>query len=429
MRIKAKWVKGYAPIDKTIQKKSFFEKCFSIRILIIVFVVLFIIHFSLKLFITKFKSSLFSKKEISFNEINEPNEIIYQNNSISDVDVNELNNIKNYINNLQLINTNEGFDKYENPKISIIIPIYNNGKNIEKSLLSIYNQNFKEIEILLIDDFSTEKSDLNINQLMSKFHSTLLFKNEKNKGTLYSKIQGILKAKGKYILFLYPGDFFTKNDVFSSLYEQAEKDDIDILGFSSLLNKGKCVHHYKDIKLMDKEINNLIMYNVTKDDVNRVGDVIFNYFIKSELLKTAVEEIDDDYLQEKNIRFNSDFYLLYLLGKKAKNFKQIKNIFYYSSKKWDEKWRENDLNMRCLNYINYIDFLFNKTIDDFKEKKIVLYELQNWILNTKCRKNDFIREQALNLVRLISEKKYVPNKYKKDLFLFMFENITVISNL
>ena len=421
--------KGYERIDKSNPKKTFFKKYFTIRILIIILVILFIIHLTLKFFISKLKSSFFSKNEISLYEIFEPNEIIYKNNSLSETDINEINNIKNYINNLQLTNANEEFKKYENPKISIIVPVYNNGKYLEKSLISIYNQNFKEIEIIIIDDFSTDDSISKINQLLSKFHSISIYKNEKNMGTLYSNIEGVLKSKGKYLLFLYPGDFFTKDDIFNTLYEQAEKNDIDMLGFSSLLNNGKYIHHYNEIKLMKKHINKQIMYNVTKDGVNRVGDVIFNYFIKINLLKNILKGFDEEFLSEKNIKYNSDFFLLYLLGKNSKKFKQIKNIFYYSSKNWEEKWTEDDLNMRCLNYINYLDFLFNKTNDDYYEKKIVVYELQNWILNTKCRKNDFIRDQATNLARLISEKKYIPNKYKKELFLFMFENVTVISNL
>jgi glycosyltransferase involved in cell wall biosynthesis len=427
MRIYSKWEKGYNPLDKSTKKKSFFTKFCSIRILIIISVILLIILLTLKFFITKSKSSFFTKNEISLYEIFEPNEIIYQNNLLSETDINEINNIKNYINNLQLINPDKENKKYQNPKISIIIPVYNNGNFLEKSLISIYNQNFKEIEIIIIDDYSTDNSVSEINQLLSKFHSISFYKNEKNIGPLYCKIQGVLKSKGKYLLFLYPGDFFTKNDIFSTLYEQAEKDDLDMLGFSSLLNNGKYIHHYTEIELMNKNINNHIMYNVSKDYINRVGDVIFNYFIKGELLKTVVNEFDNEFLNEKNIKYNSDFFLLFLLGKNVKIFKQIKNIFYYSSKNWEEKWKESDLYMRCLNYINYLDFLFNKTNDDYFEKKIVVHELKNWILNTKCRKNDFIRDQATNLARLISEKKYVPNKYKKELFIFMFENITVIS--
>jgi glycosyltransferase involved in cell wall biosynthesis len=243
----------------------------------------------LKLYITKIKSLIFYQHDTSTNEIiNEPTEIIYQNNSISEIDTNELKNIKNFIKNEKLLNPDETFQKYENPKISIIIPIYNGVKLIENSLYSIYNQNLKEIETIIIDDYSTDKTSEKINQLISKFHSTSYYRNEKNRGILYSKIQGIINSKGKYILFLYPGDFFTKNDVFTILYEQAEKDNLDILGFSSLLNNGKYLHHYSNIELIKKNIINQLIYNATKDDFNRVGDVIFNYFIKCELLKNIL---------------------------------------------------------------------------------------------------------------------------------------------
>ena len=72
--------------------------------------------------------------------------------------------------------------------------------------------------------------------------------------------------------------------------------------------------------------------------------------------------------------------------------------------------------------------MINKS-DNYDEKKIVLYELDNWIFNTKCRKNDIIRDDVSKLVKLLAEKTYVPNQNKKELFLFMFENVTVISSL
>ena len=80
-------------------------------------------------------------------------------------------------------------------------------------------------------------------------------------------------------------------------------------------------------------------------------------------------------------------------------------------------------------YYNYLEFLYNKTDDNYNEKKIVIYELDNWIFNTKCRKNDIIRDDVSKLVKLLAEKQYVPNQNKKELFLFMFENVTVISSL
>ena len=426
MRIRTKLEKEYKPINKSILNITFFEKSFcSLRFTSIILLILFSIYIILNIytkFITKSPFSIL-KTEINNDKTSEPREIIYQNYSL-ELDKNELKNIHNFIKNNKLLNPDETFNKYDNPKISIIIPVYNGEKTIEKSLLSIYNQNFKEIETIIIDDFSNDKSVEKINKLMKKFPSISLYQNQINKGLLYSKLTGILKAKGKYILFLYQNDFFTKKDAFSILYEEVEKNNLDILGFSSLLNEGKYIHHFNEIENISQ-----IMYNITTEGVRRTGDVIFNYFIKNDILKNILEQINEKYL-EKITNYNSDFFLLYLISKNtAHNYKQIKDILYYSSRNWNKKWEESEINIRCLSYYNYLEFLYNKTDDNYDEKKIVIYELDNWIFNTKCRKNDIIRDDVSKLVKLLAEKQYVPNQNKKELFLFMFENVTVISSL
>ena len=426
MRIRTKLEKEYKPINKSILNITFFEKSFcSLRFTSIILLILFSIYIILNIytkFITKSPFSIL-KTEINNDKTSEQREIIYQNYSL-ELDKNELKNIQNFIKNNKLLNPDETFNKYDNPKISIIIPVYNGEKTIEKSLLSIYNQNFKEIETIIIDDFSNDKSVEIINKLMKKFSSISLYQNQINKGLLYSKLTGILKAKGKYILFLYQNDFFTKKDAFSILYDEVEKNNLDILGFSSLLNEGKYIHHFNEIENISQ-----IMYNITTEGVRRTGDVIFNYFIKNDILKNILEQINEKYL-EKITNYNSDFFLLYLISKNtAYNYKQIKDILYYSSRNWNKKWEESEINIRCLSYYNYLEFLYNKTDDNYDEKKIVIYELDNWIFNTKCRKNDIIRDDVSKLVKLLAEKQYVPNQNKKELFLFMFENVTVISSL
>ena len=426
MKIRTKLEKEYKPINKSILNITFFEKSFcSLRFTSIILLILFSIYIILNIYTQLITKSPFSilKTEINNDKTSEPREIIYQNYSL-ELDKNELKNIQIFIKNNKLLNPDETFNKYDNPKISIIIPVYNGEKTIEKSLLSIYNQNFKEIETIIIDDFSNDKSVEIINKLMKKFPSISLYQNQINKGLLYSKLTGILKAKGKYILFLYQNDFFTKKDAFSILYDEVEKNNLDILSFSSLLNEGKYIHHFNEIENISQ-----IMYNITTEGVRRTGDVIFNYFIKNDILKNILEQINEKYL-ETIINYNSDFFLLYLISKNtAYNYKQIKDILYYSSRNWNKKWEESEINIRCLSYYNYLEFLYNKTDDNYDEKKIVIYELDNWIFNTKCRKNDIIRDDVSKLVKLLAEKQYVPNQNKKELFLFMFENVTVISSL
>ena len=421
--------KGYKPLNKPAPK-TFFEKyIYPIRILIYLSIILLIAYFILKAFkfiLRKGKQSL-NKKDIN------PEEILYQIIPSSILDSNELKEINNFINKNKLNNPDEISKKYENPKISIIMPIYNGEKYLEKSLLSIYNQYFKEIEVIIINDYSNDKTQEIINKLKSKYPSISLFTNNVNKGMLNSTITGIINSKGKYILFLHQNDFFAKKNAFEILYSEAEKNNLDVLGFSSLIDNGKYISHFIEIPLIKQPIIKQIMYNVTKDGVNisRTGNSLFNYFIKTELIKNIIKEIDEKYSNEININYISDFFLLFMLSRNATTFKQIKNILYYSSNNLHKKWEKeiNLLNLRCSNYLYYLYFLYNKTNDNKEEKKIVLYELENFILNTKCRKNDFIRNELVKLCKNLTEKNYVDNKYKLELYLYIFENVTVLSQL
>ena len=423
--------KGYKPLNKPAPK-TFFEKyIYPIRILICLSIILLIAYFILKAF--KFKFILRKgKQSLNKKDIN-PEEILYQIIPSSILDSNELKEINNFINKNKLNNPDEISKKYENPKISIIMPIYNSEKYLEKSLLSIYNQGFKEIEVIIINDYSNDKTQEIINKLKSKYPSISLFTNNVNKGMLNSTITGIINSKGKYILFLHQNDFFAKKNAFEILYSEAEKNNLDVLGFSSLIDNGKYISHFIEIPLIKQPIIKQIMYNVTKDGVNisRTGNSLFNYFIKTELIKNIIKEIDEKYSNEININYISDFFLLFMLSRNATTFKQIKNILYYSSNNLHKKWEKeiNLLNLRCSNYLYYLYFLYNKTNDNKEEKKIVLYELENFILNTKCRKNDFIRNELVKLCKNLTEKNYVDNKYKLELYLYIFENVTVLSQL
>jgi len=101
-----------------------------------------------------------------------------------------------------LYNPNEVFKKSENPKISIIITVYNGEGYLKTALLSIQNQDFKDVEIIMIDDCSKDNSVNLIKELMIKDPRIVLYQNEENKGMLYTKTRGALHAKGKYIMIL-----------------------------------------------------------------------------------------------------------------------------------------------------------------------------------------------------------------------------------
>ena len=134
-----------------------------------------------------------------------------------------------------LYNPNEVFNKSENPKISIVITVYNGEGFLKTALLSIQNQDFKDVEIIMIDDCSKDNSVNLIKELMIKDPRIILYQNKENKGMLYTKTRGVLYAKGKYVMILDVDDLYTQRDAFSTLYLEAEKNNLDILGIGLLI--------------------------------------------------------------------------------------------------------------------------------------------------------------------------------------------------
>ena len=109
---------------------------------------------------------------------------------------NQYQNINKYIKILKenkVKNLNYSFRKCTNPKISIIIPIYNGYSYIKYAYLSIIMQTFYDIEIIFVDDCSNDNSILIIYELMKNDKRIKLYQNNINKGILYSKYIGVLR--------------------------------------------------------------------------------------------------------------------------------------------------------------------------------------------------------------------------------------------
>ena len=118
----------------------------------------------------------------------------------------------------------KNFKLIENPKISVIIPIYNGEKIINKTIKSVQNQNMLDIEIILVNDFSTDNTLLTIKKLKDGDPRIKIINNEKNMGILYSRSMGVLKAKGKYILALDQDDFFFDERLLMNYMKKQKKE-------------------------------------------------------------------------------------------------------------------------------------------------------------------------------------------------------------
>jgi len=122
--------------------------------------------------------------------------------------------------------------KYDNkPLISIVIPSYNKESILLKSITSIQNQNFKNIEIIIVDDCSTDNSTYIFNYLLESDPRIRIFHHMKNMGCWRSRLDGILYSRGKYIILFDAGDLYEDNYVLLDAYNVIEKYNLDSCKF------------------------------------------------------------------------------------------------------------------------------------------------------------------------------------------------------
>ncbi|MBR2179755.1 MAG: glycosyltransferase family 2 protein [Selenomonadaceae bacterium] len=121
-------------------------------------------------------------------------------------------------------------DKSKSPAVSVIIPMYNTKKYITQCLESVAGQTFKDYEVIVIDDCSTDNSVAIVESLASTFEGRLqLIKLKKNNGSPgIPRNKGLKQAKGKYIIFLDSDDMFI-DTALEELFNIAEKTQADVL--------------------------------------------------------------------------------------------------------------------------------------------------------------------------------------------------------
>ena len=182
--------------------------------------------------------------------------------------------------------------------ISVIIPVYNVEKYLHVCLNSLLKQTYGDLEVICIDDNSSDSS-FEILEYFSKKDSRIkILKNGSNKGPGFSRNRGLEIAQGKYISFLDADDWFCKN-TYEILINKAEKDNLDLLMFKSIVYYEEPrefdMENYYDMEFMDK-----------------YEDKIFNHL---DLDKTKLFSIPNapwnklylkSFLDENNIRFPNE---------------------------------------------------------------------------------------------------------------------------
>lgn len=128
--------------------------------------------------------------------------------------------------------------RVENPKVSVIIPVYNVKEYIRQALNSVVNQTLEEIEIICVNDCTPDNSFEIVKEYAKNDERFVLLELESNQGQGIARNRAIDIAKGDYIMFLDPDDWF-ELDACEKAYNQISKNQNDMVFFNLEIQKEK----------------------------------------------------------------------------------------------------------------------------------------------------------------------------------------------
>lgn len=211
-----------------------------------------------------------------------------------------------------------------NPKISVIIPVYNGEKYLPQCLDSLINQTFKDFEIICVNDGSTDKS-LEILGEYSQKDLRVKIINQKNSGAAEARNNGLANASGDYLSILDCDDFFDLN-MFELLYNHAVKYDAEIT-----FCKGRT---FDDKTKVIREIEN-IKFDILPDkeafSAKDVADYIFQIDINwcwDKLYKASFIRQNNFMFQTTQVH-NDSFFAAYPLTKAQRMSVLDKTLYTY----------------------------------------------------------------------------------------------------
>ena len=281
-----------------------------------------------------------------------------------------------------------------NKMISVIIPTYNRCKLLIRSVRSVLKQSYKNIEVIVIDDCSTDKTEEYIKKI--KDNRLKYIKLRKNHGACYARNIGICKAKGEFIAFQDSDDIFYKDKLEIQLKNMLKnKSDIDLCKLKVIVNKN--IWNFPNDEQDKKIIRGNILNELCKGNIISTQSIL----VKREVLA--------DIKFDENLPRFQDYDLVLRIA--------LKYNISYTNDALAEVYRQNDsisnsdekLKNACVEMLKK-DYKLSK-----KQKNVLNNTLIYWMTKKELdtiyelrNENDRLSSDCDNLLRINNDLK---NKY------------------
>jgi len=298
-------------------------------------------------------------------------------------------------------------------KVSVIIPVYNVENYLTKCLESVVNQTLRDIQIIVVNDGSTDNTALIARKYHDLYPARFVYIEKENSGQGGARNVGLAYAAGEYIGFV-DGDDYVEPDMYEQMYTRAKRDNLDMVecGYDHVCHEAitaiKKAHPYNAKNMLIKT-KNCVYNKLIKRGVISGNDIQFPETLKYEDFEysckivpyitsaASVHGVYYHYAQHSNSTMHSE-------NPRVRDiFKVLDNIVtYYRTRGFYDKYKE-QLEYVCIKELLAASFFRILKINDKEARAIILREnwdiLQNmfpcWrynrILKTLSLKNLFLK--------------------------------------
>lgn len=268
-------------------------------------------------------------------------------------------------------------------KVSIILPVYNSEKNIQKTIDSVLNQTYKDYELIIVNDGSTDNTKNMCLEKQQENKNKIIYIEQENNGVSCARNCGINKAQGKYIMFIDSDDIYEKYMI-EKMVEVLEntENELGVCGYNRI--------NEKNGSKIEKNIQNMEMINdsdsykmfIEKLQENNLFNQIWNKIYINDIIKRNNIKFDCKMSLSEDLKFNLE-YIKYI--KNAKYLNLVLYSYINSTSGLNLKYRKDRLDSNLeVYYIQkklYIDKNFNIEYLDKRYIKICMSGLKNIVNN------------------------------------------------
>lgn len=245
------------------------------------------------------------------------------------------------------------------PLISIIVAIYNVEKYIAQCIESIINQTYHNIQIILVDDGSTDQSGTICNKYTITDQRIEVI-HQQNKGLVGARKSGLQVARGEYIGFV-DGDDYIASNMYEKLLEEIVRSGADFVHSSFFRN-------LKEEKLF---VSRVIEFSNKKEKEEFLGEAVFgrpsyiapsiwSKLFRADLIKGSYQEVPDD------IPYGEDLLNIFICIMKCKRIALLEDAYYF--------YRVREESMTHKPKTEYMDFIYALRLYDGLQKQLLNYK-------------------------------------------------------